>query len=97
MTLRTKIEEAIGERHVHNISNEQLLERVITIFREEIDQKFRKHRVPTNCSWAMTVKEQIQFDEEHGLYWDNTGTGKDGESFTKEDLLALILLARLRR
>lgn len=59
MTLRTKIEEAIGERHVHKIDNSELLDQICTIFKEEIDQKFRKHRLPTNCSWAMAIKEKI--------------------------------------
>jgi hypothetical protein len=35
MTLRTKIEEAIGERHVHKIDNSELLDQICTIFEEE--------------------------------------------------------------
>lgn len=36
MTLRTKIEEAIGERHVHKIDNAELLDQICTIFEEEL-------------------------------------------------------------
>lgn len=89
MTIREKIEQVIIENGLELSQCEQV-EQIVTIFKEEIDQKFRKHRLPTNCSWAMAIKEQIQFDEEYGLYWDFTGTEKDGTSFTKEDLLALI-------
>lgn len=78
MTLRTKIEEAIkaakqnGDIRGHDWN--YTVDQICTIFKEEIDQKFRKHRLPTNCSWAMAIKEQIQFDEEYGLYWDFTGS-----------------------
>jgi hypothetical protein len=37
MTLRTKIEEAIGERHVHKIDNSELLDQICTIFEEELE------------------------------------------------------------
>jgi hypothetical protein len=37
MTLRTKFEEAIGERHVHKIDNSELLDQICTIFEEELE------------------------------------------------------------
>lgn len=90
MTIREKIEKTLRGHFLSEELVQDATDIITTIFKEEIDQKFRKHRLPTNCSWAMAIKEQIQFDEEYGLYWDFTGTEKDGTSFTKEDLLALI-------
>lgn len=68
--LRTKIEEAIGERHVHKIDNSELLDQISTIFKEELE------KIPSELWFDDTgkfAKEKGYFHNEAEAVWAITG------------------------
>lgn len=60
MTLRTKIEEAIGERHVHKIDNSELLDQISTIFKEELEKICDRLQEMTEENITKTEIQQIR-------------------------------------